>query len=290
VPLWCDRRSECGPFDIIGDVHGCLDELEALLEALGWLRNASTGFIHPDGRKAIFLGDLVDRGPDSPGCLELAMRMLEAGVAFCVPGNHEARLLRKLRGKDVKLTHGLAETLEQLESRSPEERERMANFIDGLVSHLVLDGGRLVVAHAGMKEAYQGRASGRVRAFALYGETTGEIDAYGLPVRADWAAEYRGRAAVVYGHTPTVEAEWVNNTICIDTGCVFGGKLTALRWPERELVSVPARRVYAEPIKPLATITTGRSAQHEADDVPRPRRPPLTAARGYAHRRHGHRA
>lgn len=257
TPLSCDRRSERGPFDIIGDVHGCLAELEALLGALGWVRDATAGFLHPEGRKAIFLGDLVDRGPDSPGCLELAMRMVKAGVAMCLPGNHEARLLRKLRGKNVRLTHGLAATMEQLEARSPEERERMARFIDGLVSHFVLDEGRLVVAHAGMKEAYQGRESGRVRSFALYGATTGEFDADGLPVRADWAATYRGSAAVVYGHTPTLEAEWVNGTICIDTGCVFGGKLTALRWPERELVSVPARRVYAEATKPLVARRSG---------------------------------
>ncbi|UJR82746.1 polynucleotide kinase-phosphatase [Sandaracinus amylolyticus] len=266
-PLWSDRRDERGPFDVIGDVHGCREELEGLLATLGWQRDERAAFVHPQGRKAVFLGDLVDRGPDSPGCIEIAMRMVEAGVALCVPGNHEARLLRKLRGKDVKLTHGLAETMQQLEVREPELRDRIATFVDDLVSHLVLDGGKLVVAHAGMKEAYQGRASGRVREFALYGETTGEIDVYGLPVRADWAAEYRGRATVVYGHTPVPSAEWVNQTICIDTGCVFGGALTALRWPERELVSVPAQRAYAESIKPLVKASESRSAQHEADDL-----------------------
>lgn len=125
------------------------------------------------------------------------------------------------------------------------------DFLDGLVSHAVLDDGRLVVAHAGMKEVYQGRSSGRVREFALFGETTGETDAFGLPVRLQWARDYRGQAAVVYGHTPVAEAEWVNNTINIDTGCVFGGRLTALRWPERELVSVSAGRTYYEPAKPF---------------------------------------
>jgi protein phosphatase len=121
------------------------------------------------------------------------------------------------------------------------------------VSHFVLDGGRLVVAHAGMKERYQGRASGRVRSFALYGETTGETNEFGLPVRYDWAADYRGPAAVVYGHTPVPDAEWLNNTICVDTGCVFGGRLTALRWPEHALLSVPAARVYYQPAKPFPT-------------------------------------
>jgi protein phosphatase len=214
------------------------------------------------------LGDLVDRGPDVPGVLRLAINMVESGAALAVPGNHDMKLVRKLRGKDVKLTHGLAESLAQLEREPGEFRQRVAAFIDDLVSHYVLDGGRLVVAHAGMKEPMQGRGSGKVREFALYGETTGETDEYGLPVRYDWAAEYRGKAAVVYGHTPVPEAEWLNNTICVDTGCVFGGELTALRWPERELVSVPAARVYFEPVKPLARATApALSAQQEHDTL-----------------------
>ena len=130
----------------------------------------------------------------------------------------------------------------------------MATFLHGLVSHYVLDGGRLVAAHAGLKEEMQGRASGRVRDFALYGETTGEMDELGLPVRADWAAGYRGAAHVVYGHTPVAEPQWLNRTINIDTGCVFGGRLTALRWPERELVSVPARRTYVGPSRPFLRV------------------------------------
>jgi protein phosphatase len=113
-----------------------------------------------------------------------------------------------------------------------------------------------------------GRGSGAVRQFAMYGETTGETDEYGLPVRYNWAADYRGKAIVVYGHTPVPEAEWINNTICLDTGCVFGGKLTALRYPERELVSVPARRMYYEPVKPLqAAKAQPFSAQQELDDL-----------------------
>jgi protein phosphatase len=244
--LWTNRRDDHGPFDIIGDVHGCHDELVELLHKLGY-----DGSSAPPGRRAIFLGDLVDRGPGVVPVLQLVMRMVQDGTALCLPGNHETKLMRKLQGRDVKLTHGLAETLEQLGREPPEFSQRVADFIDRLVGHLVLDDGKLVVAHAGMKEAFQGRASGRVREFALYGETTGERDEFGLPVRYEWAADYRGRAHVVYGHTPVPEAEWINRTICIDTGCVFGGKLTALRYPEKELVSVPARRTYYEPVKPL---------------------------------------
>ncbi len=251
-PLWTDRRSERGPFDVIGDVHGCYAELTGLLGQLGY-QVAADGVevTPPDGRRAIFVGDYGDRGPDTPAVLKLVMSMAEAGTAICLPGNHDIKLVRKLKGRDVQITHGLAETLEQLDSESGEFREQIRDFLDRLVSHVVLDDGKLVVAHAGMKEAYQGRSSGRVRDFALFGETTGETDEFGLPVRLQWASEYRGAAAVVYGHTPVATPEWVNNTINVDTGCVFGGSLTALRWPERELVSVTASRTYYEPAKPF---------------------------------------
>jgi protein phosphatase len=255
--LWTDKRDQHGPFDIIGDIHGCYDELAALLERLGYLiQVAQNGertiaVTPPVGRRAVFLGDLVDRGPNSPDVLRLVMGMVESGGAICVPGNHENKLLRKLRGKDVQLTHGLAQTVEQLDRETPEFRERVAKFIDALISHFVLDDGKLVVAHGGMKAEYAGRASGRVREFALYGDTTGETDEFGLPVRLNWAADYRGRATVVYGHTPVREPEWLNNTINVDTGCVFGGQLTALRYPERELVSVPAAHTYYEPARPF---------------------------------------
>ncbi|MFE9096965.1 polynucleotide kinase-phosphatase [Streptomyces sp. NPDC007264] len=241
-----------GPFDIIGDVHGCSSELEALLGKLGYVDG-----VHPQGRTAVFVGDLVDRGPDSPGVLRRVMSMVASGDALCVPGNHENKYGRHLRGRKVQHTHGLAETIEQMERESDGFRQQVREFIDGLVSHYVLDGGRLVVCHAGLPEQYHGRTSGRVRSHALYGDTTGETDEFGLPVRYPWAEEYRGRAAVVYGHTPVPQATWLNNTICLDTGAVFGGRLTALRWPERELVDVPAERVWYEPTRPLATEAPG---------------------------------
>ncbi len=275
--LWSDRRDEHGPFDIIGDVHGCHDELVQLLEKLGYERagtDGNAGWRHPQGRKAIFVGDLVDRGPRILDTVTLVKAMVESGSALCVPGNHDIKFARLLRGRAVKLTHGLEQSKAELDALPESERGRLANeladFIESLVSHCVFDGGKLVVAHAGMKEELQGRSSGKVREFALYGETTGETDEFGLPVRYNWAAEYRGRAMVVYGHTPVLEAEWLNNTICVDTGCVFGGKLTALRYPERELVSVPAARVYYEPHKPLFAPVAGArelTAQQEFDDV-----------------------
>ena len=269
--LWNDKREVRGPFDIIGDIHGCFDELVALLQKLGWQVGAgdsgdSWNATHAEGRTVVFLGDLVDRGPRSPDVLRLVMNMTASGAALCVPGNHDVKLMRKLDGRDVRITHGLAETLRQLEDTPAELAEQARAFIRERVSHYVLDEGRLVVAHAGLKERYQGRASRRVREFCLYGETTGETDAFGLPVRYDWASEYRGRAAVVYGHTPVPEAEWVNGTICIDTGCVFGGRLTALRYPERELVSVQAEKVWYEPAKPFLPDGEGAAEQHKRPD------------------------
>ena len=260
VPSWTNRQDEAAPFDIIGDVHGCFDELVSLLETLGYRftpppagGGAKDGFsvFHPQGRRAVFVGDLVDRGPGVVNVLTLVMSMASDGTALCVAGNHESKLVRKLKGRNVQVSHGLAESLAQLEMESPEFQHQATQFMDGLISHYVLDGGNLVVAHAGMKEEYQGRASARVRDFCLYGETTGETDEWGLPVRADWAAGYRGKATVVYGHTPVAEPAWLNRTINVDTGCVFGGRLTALRYPENELVSVPAARVYYEPVRPL---------------------------------------
>ncbi|MFE5683708.1 polynucleotide kinase-phosphatase [Streptomyces sp. NPDC056512] len=247
-----DLRHLTGPFDIIGDIHGCASELETLLTGLGYVDG-----VHPEGRTAVFVGDLVDRGPDSPGVLRRVMAMVKSGHALCVPGNHENKFGRYLKGRKVQHTHGLAETVEQFAGESEEFTQEVAEFVDGLVSHYVLDGGRLVVCHAGLPEKYHGRTSGRVRSHALYGDTTGETDEFGLPVRYPWAEEYRGSAAVVYGHTPVPQATWLNNTICLDTGAVFGGKLTALRWPERELVDVPAEKVWYEPSRPLRTEAPG---------------------------------
>ena len=251
-PLPVNRRAETGPFDIIGDVHGCFEELMQLLHLLGYEvhprepRVDGAGFAvrGPEGRKIVFVGDLVDRGPRTPAVLRLVMSMVKTGLALSVRGNHDDKLLRKLQGRDVRLTHGLAESLAQLGHEPPGFLDRVRDFLETLPSHYVLDEGKLVVAHAGIKEEMQGRSvRSRVRVFSLFGDTTGEIDVEGMPVRRNWAAEYHGRALVVYGHTPVLEPIRVQRTINIDTGCVFGGKLTALRYPEQELVSVAAARV-----------------------------------------------
>ncbi len=271
--LWSNLKHEHGPFDIIGDVHGCFDELRKLLQELGYQIAENDGAFqvsHPQGRKVVFLGDLVDRGSAIPKVLRLVMDMVDAGNALCVPGNHDVKLFRKLKGRDVRVNHGLADSLEQLEQEPRAFNERVIAFLDSLISHYVLDDGKLVVAHAGMKESMQGRGSRAVRDFALYGETTGETDEFGLPVRYNWVAEYRGKAMVIYGHTPVPEPDWLNRTVNIDTGCVFGGKLTAMRYPEKEFVSVAATRTYCEPAKPFLEKEESApllTAQQQNDDV-----------------------
>jgi len=267
LPNPSNQKAETGPFDLIGDVHGCFDELIALLQALEYRVSPSReGFevYHPEGRKLVFLGDLVDRGPKTPQVLRLTMDAVRSGDAFCVAGNHDAKLIKALQGHKVKMTHGLAESMRQLAGESAAFRAEVVEFLGQRGCHYVFDGGRLVAAHAGLREDMHGRQSGKVLNFCLYGETSGEIDEFGLPVRHHWAAGYRGRAMVVYGHTPVAEPEWLNNTLCIDTGCVFGGKLTALRYPEKELVSVPALAQYFTLSRPLATTANPSTQQAQA--------------------------
>lgn len=263
-PLWNNKQDIEGPFDIIGDVHGCYTELLTLLDQLGYQVEDDIAR-HPE-RTLVFVGDLIDRGPDSPKVLRLAMNSVAAGTAYCVPGNHDVKLLRHLNGKKVSLTHGLDLTVAQLE-KDPIDQRDLCDFIHSLVSHLVFDKGRLVVAHAGIKEEMIGRGSGAIREMCLYGDTTGEKDEYGFPVRLDWSADYRGKALVVYGHTPVGDPRWLNRTVNIDTGCVFGGDLTALRYPENETVSTPALQTYAESPKPFKADPDGLSPQQHLDTL-----------------------
>ncbi len=259
IPSPHNKKWDKGPFDIIGDIHGCAEELQELLVKLGYTieavdddgSNYGMRVRHPEGRKVVFLGDLVDRGPDAPGVLKLVMSMVAQKTAWCVIGNHDIKLYKKLTGKNVTLTHGLDKTMEQLEQQTPLFINEVRLFIGNLLSHYQLDEGRLVVAHAGIKEEMQGRKDGAVKSFCMFGETTGQSDEYGLPIRYNWAKDYRGEARVIYGHTPVPEPRWQNRTLNIDTGCVFGGRLTALRYPEEVLVSVSARQAYAEYARPF---------------------------------------
>jgi predicted kinase/diadenosine tetraphosphatase ApaH/serine/threonine PP2A family protein phosphatase len=252
-------------FDAIGDVHGCWAELADLLEMLGYAWDAKDGLPrHPDGRVPAFVGDLADRGPDSPRVLRLACDLVAAGLAVFVPGNHDDKLFRMLKGSNVTRSHGLDLTEQQIDALPRADRDALtADILARLATappYRVLDDDRLVIAHAGIREDLIGQKGGHVRTFTLYGDVRGFEPGTNKPIRHDWAREYKSRRFIAYGHTPAAHLDWrtddatgrryvavpfVNNTANLDTGCVFGGALTALRWPERELYSVPARAVYA---------------------------------------------
>ncbi len=247
-----DLRHMSGPFDIVGDVHGCADELLALLARLGYeVAVEGTGerrgarIAAPHGRHLVFVGDFVDRGPASPDVLRIAMAADAAGLGYAVIGNHDDKFRRWLKGSAVKISHGLEQTVAQMAGEPASFHAGVRAYLERLPYYLWLDGGALAVAHAGFRQEMLGRTSGAARAFAVYGDTDGKRDESGLTIRYDWASAHTGQTRIVYGHTPIEQAEWRFNTLCLDTGCCFGGALTALRWPENEIVYVPARRTYA---------------------------------------------
>ena len=238
-----------GSFDVIGDVHGCYEELVLLIEKLGYhLARAAAGYKldHPENRKLGFVGDLVDRGPRNAECLALVMDLVEAGSAICVPGNHDDKLRRALLGRKVQIGEALAHTLEQVRARGAQFVQRTLDFLTALPYHQVVDDGRLALVHAALPQKFIGTPiTDKSRARTLYGETTGKTDANGYPERLDWTRKYAGKPLVVYGHTPVFQPYQNNHTVNVDTGCVFGNRLTALRYPEAEFVSVEALDLYS---------------------------------------------
>lgn len=251
-------------YDIIGDVHGCYDEARELVQLLKLreqddartagteaLSKSATVQAADTSRTLVFVGDLVDRGPRTPDVLRYVMHLVTSGKGLCVRGNHDDKLLRYLEGRSVIVNNGLEDSIAQLADTSSSFRDSVRDFLASLPYYLTLNDGALIIAHAGLKKSLHNKQGEAVRAFALYGATTGKNDEYGLPVRLNWAADYNGKPVIVYGHTPVSNPQWLNNTINIDTGCVFGGRLTALRYPERELVSMPAHEEHAQPRRPL---------------------------------------
>jgi protein phosphatase len=235
------------PYDIIGDIHGCYDEVEILFGQLGYEKKNGL-YIHPEGRTPVFLGDVADRGPESMKMISFTVDMVESGKALYVPGNHCVKFARWLTGSDIMMKHGVETTAEEYlaldEASRDKLKKRFINLVENSSFYLILDKGKLIVSHAGLKEKMIGREHRKIRAFCLFGATTGKTDANGFPERIDWAADYTGKPFIVYGHTPVETAAIRNNTINIDQGCVFGGSLTALRYPELTTVSVKSERRY----------------------------------------------
>ncbi|MFG6496373.1 bis(5'-nucleosyl)-tetraphosphatase PrpE [Fictibacillus sp. UD] len=230
-------------YDIIGDIHGCFKEYCELLTVLGYEWHNGLP-VHKENRKLVFLGDLMDRGPESIKVMEHVYDLVQNELALYTPGNHCNKLYRYFLGRNVQIKHGLETTVAELEALSQDERTKVRNHFCSLYEnaplYLHLDDGKLVVAHAGIREDYVGQSHKKVKTFVLYGDITGETNPDGTPVRRDWAKKHSGRITIVYGHTPVEEVRHIQNTWNIDTGCVFGGKLSALRYPELESVSVPS--------------------------------------------------
>lgn len=237
-------------YDIIGDIHGCYDELIELLIKLGY--SLATGIpIHPDGRKVAFVGDCMDRGPNSLKSIELVFLLQEKSQLIYSPGNHCDKFYRYAKGNQVQLQYGIETTVAELHQLSKENQQkflkRYQQFYETLPLYHVLDNGKLVIAHGGIRENLIGSSNRKkVRSFVLYGDITGEVLDNGRPLRRDWAKNYKGKAFIVYGHTPVRDVRFINNTVNVDTGCVFGGKLSAIRYPEKEIVSVKSHQLYVQ--------------------------------------------
>ncbi len=237
--LPCNKKDINGPFDIIGDIHGCNKPLNQLLQQLGYQKDDNDTFYHPEGRIAIFAGDMVDKGTGNMATLKIVINMVNNGTGMAVIGNHDDRLLRYLTGNEVDTTHGMQNTIAELKNQPESFKVEILNFLQNLPSHLVLDEEKLVVVHAAIKPEFINKNSKAVREFCMYGQTEGDLNSFEVPTRIfEWTKSFTGKTTIVYGHTPSWEVKKLSNTYCVDTGCVLGHKLTALRYPEMEIVNV----------------------------------------------------
>ena len=233
--------------DIVGDIHGCYDEFYELTKKLEY--SWKSGYpVHSEGRKLAFVGDLTDRGPHSLKIIHTVYTLIQKDLAYYVPGNHCNKLYRYFLRNKVQITHGLETTVAEFEALDRKEQQKVRRAFIQLYENAplyhVLDGGNLIISHAGISEDLIGKQNSRVKTFVLYGDITGEKHEDGSPVRKDWALEYKGSAYIIYGHTPVKEVRKVGNTFNIDTGAVFGGKLSSLRYPELDILSVSSTMPY----------------------------------------------
>lgn len=237
-------------YDIIGDIHSCYVEFTELLIRLGYIPTDSLSFRPPEGRQLVLVGDIMDRGWYPNLVFDLVEKMKAEGSLIMVKGNHDDKLQRWAKGNNVQLLHGLDATVLKLE-RAGISKERISNLFKSIPFFLVLNGGSLIVVHGAWKDKYIDRDpfSKKVRSWCIFGPTTGRKTEEGLPERIDWAVnrDVKGTSPlVVHGHQPVREVRVLNKVWNIDTGCAFGGKLTALRYPEMELVYCEAIHTYCQ--------------------------------------------
>ncbi|PJN91115.1 polynucleotide kinase-phosphatase [Bacillus sp. mrc49] len=236
--------------DIIGDIHGCHEELILLLDKLGYQKNQEGLYLHPDGRKFVSVGDVMSRGPESLRTMLFFHEHVQKGVAYMIDSNHGWKIARWLDGRNVTLHHGdekVAEDFKRYEEehgseKTAETKQALKKFLLQAPSHYVFtkNGVQTVICvHAGIKDAFIGKQSEAISDFCRYGDTDG-FDERGKPVRKDWYISHKKSTLIVWGHDPKPQPLLINNTINIDQGAVFGGALTAFRYPEGEVISVQA--------------------------------------------------
>lgn len=238
--------------DIIGDVHGCYDEMIELLERLGYEKNHQSLYVHPEGRRLLSLGDIMSRGPESLKTMEFFMRHVKVNLAYMIDSNHGWKIARWLEGKNVTLNHG-DELVEEELARNLETgditqlKQELKTFLLRAPSHYILTKNHvptLVCTHAGIKDEIIGKQSYDISDFCRYGDNEG-LDETGKPIRKDWTIHHKTSTLIVWGHDPKPKPLVVNNTINIDQGVVFGGELTVFRYPEQEFVAVQAKKDYS---------------------------------------------
>lgn len=248
--------------DFIGDIHGCFDEFIEILSKLGYQENDEGYYIHPEGRKILSLGDVVSRGPKSIETLQFFQKLVAAGHAYMIDSNHGWKIARWLDGKNVKMAHGDENVAAEFEEYERKYGSEAAEKLKGQIKELLLEAkshyiirkngvNAVVAVHAGIKDHYNGKQSPRISDFCRYGDSEG-LDENGKPIRKDWSISHKSSELILWGHDPKPQPLLVNNTLNIDQGLVFGGSLTAYRYPERQIVSVKAKQDYANvPDNPL---------------------------------------
>ncbi|GIN84967.1 polynucleotide kinase-phosphatase [Heyndrickxia sporothermodurans] len=244
--------------DLIGDIHGCFDELILLLEKMGYQKNEKGLYTHPTGRKFVSVGDIMSRGPHSLETMIFFLNHVKQGFAYMIDSNHGWKIARWLDGRTVTLSHGDEKVADEFTRFEEENGSEMAVSLKAELKDLLLYAPShyvftknglpvLVCTHAGIKDEFIGKQSPVISDFCRYGDTDG-FDDSGKPIRKDWFIHHQTSPLIIWGHDPKPQPLFVNNTLNIDQGAVFGGKLTAYRYPEKEIISISAKKDYSSSI------------------------------------------